>query len=200
MTSHGHTAMGVSKRAGTRGPPRRLRTTCPPLGSRGNANSLAACILAACILAAYLSGACLLSSLPLNSSQAPGLDPGPPSREAPPLACCVPASLPRARASHLSSAVTPPSRSHMFMRSASLPSISRFRLTLRFHRSSRRMRRCSTAMRVARADNSVKRGSRLSSDTTSSTASSSTPMRAHRAPTSLSPSCGGAFQSVMRQA
>ena len=206
MTSHGHTAIGVSCLAAKRTPPRRLRRP-PPLGSRGSANSRTV----------FPLGACVPSCLSRLPSQVPGLDgvfgrdgavhaAGPSSRVQPPPASPAPASRARARSCHLWSAASPPSRSTMFRRIASpaavgwpslpSPSISRLRLTLRFHRSSARMRRCNTAIRAASAERSLKTGSRLSSPTTRSTASSSAPMRAHRAPTFRSPSCDGAFQSA----
>ena len=203
ITSHGHTAMGVSCRAGERTPPHRLRRS-PALGSRGSANSRTGLRTA---------------SSPIPLPKFPRPDAGPPSCVPPPLASPLPPlspfpsrlhsppSLPLARASHRSSASTPPSRSHMFMRIASPSSMYCLRLILRFHRSSRRMRRCSVAIRATSAASILNSGSRRSSSTTRSTASSSTPMRAHREATSRScisggvrQSCASAFQSVMRAA
>jgi len=84
-----------------------------------------------------------------------------------------PACVPYARASFAlasqrSSAPTPPNLSHMFIRSASDASISRFRAARRFHRSATPIRLCKIAIHPTIRDSKLNEGSLRSSSTTRS--------------------------------
>jgi|GEM_PF-5688156 len=154
ITSQGHTGIGVSYL----GAARTLRVVTfrvPALGIRGRANSRTP------------SGDPGLrwgdEAVPQGTSDRRSDVAEEPARQ-----CWLWASATLARASHLSNAPTPPSRSHMFIRSASLASISRFRAARRFHRSATPIRFCRMAIHPTIKDSSLKPGSSPSSSTTAS--------------------------------
>ena|GEM_PF-1610486 len=101
--------------------------------------------------------------------------------------------------SHRSNAPTPPSRSHIFIRSASLPSIAFFRAARLFHRSATPIRLCKIAIHPTINDSSENPAS-PSSSTTRSAKPSTRSIFANKGAVSWCSTGGGVFQLFMRPA
>jgi len=184
ITSQGQTGMGVSYLAAAR-TLRVVTFRVPALGIRGRANSRTP------------SGDPGLrwgdEAVPKGTSDRRSDVAEEPARQ-----CWLWASF--ALSSHLSNAPTPPSRSHMFIRSASLPNISRFRAARRFHRSATPIRFCKIAIHPTIKLSRLNDGSPRSSSTTRSAKPSTRAIFANRGAVSRTSAFGGVFQSFMRPA